>query len=48
VAPSRKAADGGNEALNVWLKRFALMNVANDTARVYVAHRSDGIVGARA
>ena len=34
----------GNEALNVWLKRFALMNVANDTARVYVAHRSDGIV----
>jgi GNAT superfamily N-acetyltransferase len=36
--------DCGNDALNVWLKRFALMNVANDTARVYVAHRSDGIV----
>jgi GNAT superfamily N-acetyltransferase len=36
--------DCGNEALNLWLKRFALMNVANDTARVYVAHRSDGIV----
>jgi len=36
--------DCGNDALNIWLKRFALMNVANDTARVYVAHRSDGVV----
>jgi len=35
--------DCGNDALNIWLKRFAVMNVANDTARVYVAHRSDGI-----
>jgi hypothetical protein len=30
--------DCGNEALNVWLKRFAWTNVQNDTARVYVAH----------
>jgi len=36
--------DCGNDAMNVWLKRFALMNVANDTARVYVAHRSNGVV----
>lgn len=36
--------DCGNDALNAWLKRFALMNVANDTARVYVAHRSDRVV----
>jgi len=36
--------DCGNDALNAWLKRFALMNVANDTARVYIAHRSDGVV----
>ena len=36
--------DCGNEALNVWLKRFALTNVENDAARVYVAHRRDRIV----
>ena len=36
--------DCGNEALNVWLKRFAWTNVQNDTARVYVAHSRDQVV----
>ena len=36
--------DCGNEALNVWLKRYAWTNVQNDSARVYVLHRRDGIV----
>jgi GNAT superfamily N-acetyltransferase len=35
--------DCGNEALNIWLKRFAWTNVQNDAARVYVAHRRDQI-----
>ena len=33
----------GNEALNTWLKRFAWTNVRNDSARVYVLHRHDGV-----
>ena len=36
--------DCGNEALNLWLKRFAWANVQNDSARVYVAHRRDHVV----
>ncbi len=36
--------DCGNEALNVWLKRFAWTNSQNDAARVYVAHRRDQVV----
>jgi GNAT superfamily N-acetyltransferase len=36
--------DCGNEALNIWLKRFAWINVQNDAARVYVAHRRDRVV----
>lgn len=36
--------DCGNEALNLWLRRFAWVNVQNDAARVYVAHRRDQIV----
>lgn len=36
--------DCGKESLNVWLRRFAWTNVQNDSARVYVAHRRDGIV----
>jgi GNAT superfamily N-acetyltransferase len=36
--------DCGNEALDLWLKRFAWTNVQNDAARVYVAHRRDRIV----
>ena len=36
--------DCGNEALNLWLKRFAWTNIQNDAARVYVAHRRDRVV----
>jgi GNAT superfamily N-acetyltransferase len=36
--------DCSNEALNVWLKRFAWTNVQNDAARVYVVHRRDRVV----
>src|ERR1035437_7198676 len=36
--------DWGNDALNLWLKRFAWANVQNDSARVYVAHRRDRVV----
>ena len=36
--------DCGNDALSLWLKRFAWANVQNDSARVYVAHRRDGMV----
>jgi GNAT superfamily N-acetyltransferase len=33
-----------NEALNLWLKRFAWTNVQNDSARVYVLHGHDNVV----
>ncbi len=36
--------DCGNQALNVWLKRFARINVQNDAARVYVARTHDRVV----
>ena len=36
--------DCGNQALNVWLKRFARTNVQNDSVRVYVAHRGNNLV----
>jgi GNAT superfamily N-acetyltransferase len=36
--------DCGNAALNIWLERFAWSNVQNDSARVYVMHRNDGVV----
>jgi len=36
--------DCGNDALNLWLSRFAWTNVQNDASRVYVAHRRDQIV----
>ena len=36
--------DCGNEALNLWLRRFAWTNVQNDSARVYVLHRRDNVV----
>ena len=36
--------DCGKEALTLWLKRFAWINVQNDAARVYVAHRRDRVV----
>lgn len=35
------AFDCGSKALNLWLKRFAWINVQNDAARVYVAHRGN-------
>ena len=37
--------DCGNGALNAWLKRFAWTNVQNNSARVYVLHRHDRMVG---
>jgi GNAT superfamily N-acetyltransferase len=36
--------DCGNEALTIWLKRFAWTNVQSDAARVYVAHRRNQVV----
>jgi GNAT superfamily N-acetyltransferase len=36
--------DCGNEALNIWLKRFAWTNVQNDSARVYVLRQGDKVV----
>lgn len=38
------AFDCGNGGLNIWLKRFALTNGQNDSARVYLAHGGDGTV----
>ena len=39
------AFDCGKEALNDWLKRFALSNQQNDSARTYVFHRAGRVVG---
>jgi GNAT superfamily N-acetyltransferase len=36
---------GGHESLNDWLKRFALTNQRNESARTYVVHRSGMVVG---
>ena len=36
---------GGHESLNDWLKRFALTNQRNESARAYVVHRSGMVVG---
>jgi len=36
--------DCGNGAMNIWLKRFARLNVQSDAARVYIARRSGQIV----
>ena len=36
---------GAHESLNDWLKRFALTNQNNESARTYVVHRSDSVVG---
>ena len=36
---------GGHESLNDWLKRFALTNQRNESARTYVVHRSGIVVG---
>jgi GNAT superfamily N-acetyltransferase len=36
---------GTHESLNLWLRRFALQNQANDSARTYVVHRDHVVVG---
>lgn len=36
---------GAHESLNDWLKRFALLNQKNESARTYVVHRNDSVVG---
>jgi len=36
---------GGHESLNDWLKRFALTNQRNESARTYVVHRNGLAVG---
>jgi GNAT superfamily N-acetyltransferase len=36
---------GGYESLNDWLKRFALTNQKNESARTYVVHRNGLVVG---
>lgn len=36
---------GGHESLNDWLKRFALPNLKNESARTYVVHRKQSVVG---
>lgn len=36
---------GGHESLNDWLKRFALRNQNNESARTYVVHRNGLVAG---
>lgn len=36
---------GTHESLNDWLRRFALTNQRNETARTYVVHRNQIVVG---
>lgn len=36
---------GTHESLNLWLKKYALQNQANESARTYVVHRSQVVVG---
>lgn len=36
---------GAHESLNDWLKRFALLTQKNESARTYVVHRNDSVVG---
>lgn len=36
---------GTHESLNLWLKKHALQNQANDSARTYVVHRANIVVG---
>jgi GNAT superfamily N-acetyltransferase len=36
---------GGHESLNEWVKRFALANQRNDSARTYVVHRNNLVAG---
>jgi GNAT superfamily N-acetyltransferase len=36
---------GAHQSLNDWLKRFALANQKNESARTYVVHRNRAVVG---
>ena len=36
---------GKHESLNDWLRRFALLNQKNESARTYVVHRNQSVVG---
>jgi GNAT superfamily N-acetyltransferase len=36
---------GTHESLNDWLKRFALFNQKNESARTYIVHRNGSVVG---
>jgi GNAT superfamily N-acetyltransferase len=36
---------GAHESLNEWLKRFALINQKNESARTYVVHCNGSVVG---
>ncbi len=36
---------GTHESLNDWLKRFALLNQKNESARTYIVHRNGSVVG---
>src|SRR5215831_18391212 len=36
---------GPHESLNVWLRRFAIANQKNESARTYVVHRGGRVVG---
>jgi len=36
---------GRHESLNIWLKKYALQNQANDSARTYIVHRANAVAG---
>ena len=36
---------GAHESLTLWLKKYALQNQASDSARTYVVHRNNIVVG---
>lgn len=36
---------GAHESLNLWLKKYALQNQASESARTYVVHRDQIVVG---
>ncbi len=36
---------GAHESLNLWLRKYALLNEANGSARTYVVHRENVVVG---
>ncbi len=36
---------GAHGSLNLWLKRYALVNQSSDSARTYVVHRANTVVG---